>query len=344
MTTRYLVDPELVALLDQLPASVLTAETLGQTRAHAKMAVAAMLSQAAASAPQFSALSVSERFIPGPKGAPNVRVLVYLPTSVQGPLPTLLWLHGGGYVMGSPDAEDLRVKSMVSTIGCAAVSVDYRLAPETPYPGPVEDCYAALKWLSTHADELGIDPNRIAVGGSSAGGGLAAAVALLARDRGEVPLAFQFLLAPMLDDRTSTLAKPHPYTGEFIWTPEANRFGWTSLLGQKPGSPNISPYAAAARAEHLEGLPATFINVGALDLFLEEDLEYARRLTRAGVPTELHVYPGAYHGFSMVANAQVTQAAERDQLAALKRAFDPSRRQTSHQSIESRGAATHPRG
>lgn len=317
MTTRHLVDPELAALLDQIPASVLNADTLKQIRA--------MSSQAPANLSQFPALAVSERFIPGPEGAPDVRVLVSLPTSLPEGVPALLWLHGGGYIMGSADAEDLMVKSIVSAIGCAAVSVDYRLAPETPHPGPVEDCYAALKWLSTHADELGIDPLRIAVGGSSAGGGLAAALALLARDRGEIPLMFQILLAPMLDDRTCTLAKPHPYTGEFIWTPEANRFGWTSLLGQEPGGPAVSPYAAAARAEHLEGLPAAFINVGALDLFLEEDLEYARRLMRAGVPTELHVYPGAYHGFRMVANAQVTQAAQRDQLAALKRAFDPSR-------------------
>jgi acetyl esterase/lipase len=327
MTTRHLVDPELVAILDQIPAPVLTAETLRQIRA--------MSPQAPADLPQFSALSVSERFIPGPEGAPDVRVLVYLPASMQEAVPALLWIHGGGYVLGSADADDLMVKSIVSAIGCAVVSVDYRLAPETPHPGPVEDCYAALKWLSTHADELGIDPQRIAIGGGSAGGGLAAALALLTRDRGEVSLVFQLLLAPMLDDRTCTLAKPHPYTGEFIWTAEANRFGWTSLLGQEPGGPDVSPYAAAARAEHLEGLPATFINVGAIDLFLEEDLEYARRLMRAGVPTELHVYPGAYHGFRMVADAQVTQTAVRDQLAALKRAFDPSRRsnkpfQTSH--------------
>jgi acetyl esterase/lipase len=330
MTTKYLVDPELIAILDQIPATVLTAETLGQTRARARMALAAMMSQASANVPQFSALSVSERFIPGRDQAPDVRVLVYLPNSVQEPLPALLWIHGGGYVMGSADAEDLMVKRIVSDVGCAAVSVDFRLAPETPHPGPVEDCYAALKWLSLHADELGIDPNRIAVGGSSSGGGLAAALALLARDRREVPLVFQFLLAPMLDDRTCTLAKPHPYTGEFIWTPETNRFGWTSLLGQEPGGPDVSPYAAAARAEHLEGLPATFLNVGALDLFLEEDLEYARRLMRAGVPTELHVYPGAYHGFRMVADAQVTHTAERDQLAGLKRAFELSRRSDEH--------------
>jgi acetyl esterase/lipase len=233
----------------------------------------------------------------------------------------LLWIHGGGYIMGSADAEAAMAISIVSELGCAVVAPDYRLAPETPFPGPVEDCYAALKWLSAQADTLGIDARRIAVGGSSAGGGLATALTLLARDRGEVAIKFLFLIAPMLDDRTVTHPTPHPYTGEFIWTPEANRFGWASLLGHEPGGADVSPYAAPARATTLEGLPATFINVGALDLFLEEDMEYARRLMRAGVPTELHVYPGAYHGFRMVANAQVTQAAQRDQLAALKRAL-----------------------
>lgn len=318
MTTRHLVDPELVALLEQGPTPILTAEIVRQSRA--------MLSPAPVDVSRSSPLSVSERFIPGPEGAPDVRVLVYLPTSVPGPFPVLLWLHGGGYVMGSADGEDFRVKNIIATLGCAAVSVDYRLAPETPYPGPLEDCYAALKWLSTHASELSIDPTRIAVGGTSAGGGLAAALTLLARDRGEVSLVFQCLLAPMLDDRTCTLAEPHPYTGEFIWTPQANHFGWSALLGEEPGGSDISPYAAAARAEHLEGLPAAIISVGALDLFLEEDLEYARRLMRAGVPTELHVHPGAYHGFILVPDAQVTQAAWRDQLAALKRAFDLSHR------------------
>ncbi|GLV55106.1 esterase [Dictyobacter sp. S3.2.2.5] len=314
MTTRHLVDPELVALLDLIPATAPNAENLGQIRA--------MSPRPPVNLTQSSTLSVSERVIPGPAGAPDVRVLLYRPISAQGPLPVLLWIHGGGYIMGSANAEDPLVTSMVSVAGCAAVSVDYRLAPETPYPGPVEDCYAALKWLSTHADELGIDSQRIAVGGSSAGGGLAAALALLARDRGEVSLLFQLLMAPMIDDRTCTQEEPHPYTGEFIWTREANRFGWTSLLGQEPGGPDVSPYAAAARAEHLEGLPATFINVGSIDLFVDEDVEYARRLMRAGVPVELHVYPGAYHGFRMVASAQVTETSTRDQLTALKRAFD----------------------
>ncbi len=317
MTTKHLVDPELVAILDLIPATTLTAANLNPIRA--------MSARAFADLPQSPDLSISERLIPGTEAAPDVRVLVYLPTPAQEALPVLLWLHGGGYIMGSANADDPMVKSIISAIGCAVVSVDYRLAPETPYPGPLEDCYAALKWVSTHANQLGIDPNRIAVGGSSAGGGLSAALALMARDRGEFPLMFQFLIAPMIDDRTVNLANPHPYTGEFIWTPEANRFGWTSLLGQEPGGTDISPYAAAARAENLEGLPATFINVGAIDLFLEEDMDYARRLMRAGVPTELHVYPGAYHGFRMVADAQVTQAAQRDQLAALKRAFARTR-------------------
>jgi acetyl esterase/lipase len=256
MTTRQLVDPELVAMLDQFPPLQLTDETLGRIRAM----TAAMSAQMLPNLPAFPDIAVSERFVPGPEGAPDVRVLVYLPTTVQGPLPALLWIHGGGYVMGSANGEELGVKSIASAIGCAAVLVDYRLAPETPHPGPVEDCYAALKWLSTHAGELGVDPTLIAIGGGSAGGGLAAALGLLARDRGEVPLVFQLLIYPMIDDRTVTAADPHPYTGEFIWTAQANHFGWRSLLGQEPGAPDVSPYAAAARAQDLAGLPPTFIS------------------------------------------------------------------------------------
>lgn len=318
MTTRHLVDPELVAALDAFPALEFTPETLPLIRAALKEW------PTPEDLPDYSAISVSERFVPGPEGAPDVRVLVYMPGNVSTPLPALLWIHGGGYIIGSADQDDLLVKELVSAIGCAAVSVDYRLAPETHHPGPVEDCYAALKWLYAHAEELGVDTTRIAIGGASAGGGLAAGLALLTRDRGEVPLAFQFLVFPMLDDRTVTAPDPHPYTGEFLWTRDANRFGWTALLGQEPGGPDISPYAAAARAEHLEGLPPTFISVGALDLFLEENIEYARRLIRAGVPTELHVYPGAFHGFNMAPGAQVSQASTRDQLNALTRALSRS--------------------
>ena len=320
MTTRHLVDPELVAMLDMFPALTFTPESLALIRT----SFDETMTQTPRDLPDFSAISVSEHFVPGPQGAPDVRVLVYRPTPHSTSLPALLWIHGGGYVIGSADQEDLGVKSIVSTIGCVAVSVDYRLAPETPHPGPVEDCYAALKWLHSHAEELGVDTTRIAIGGASAGGGLTAGLALLTRDRGEVPLAFQLLIYPMLDDRTVTSTEPHPYTGEYIWTPDANRFGWTALLGQEPGSSGVSPYAAAARADHLEGLAPAFISVGTLDLFLEEDMEYARRLIRAGVPTELHVYPGAFHGFNMAASAKVSQAFVRDQLDALARAFSKS--------------------
>jgi acetyl esterase/lipase len=318
MTTRHLVDPELAPMLEMFPKLDLTTESLPQTRAFFNE----MNAQLRAELPEFPDIAVTERRIPGPQGAPDVRVLVYHPKNVSAPLPALLWIHGGGYVLGNAEQADPQIKTIVSTLGCAAVSVDYRLAPETPHPGPVEDCYAALKWLYLNARDLGVDPSRIAIGGDSAGGGLTAGLALLTRDRGEVPLIFQLLIYPMLDDRTVTSADPHPYTGEFVWTAELNRFGWTALLGQEPGGPDVSPYAAAARAEHLEGLPPTFISVGSLDLFLEEDMEYARRLIRAGVPTELHVYPGAFHGFPMVADAKVTQAHTRDYLNALARAFN----------------------
>lgn len=319
-SSRHLVDPALAPMLDQFPAVELGAETLPQIRA----LQSAMLQQELATAPATPDIEVSERTVPGPEGAPDVRVLVYVPRDAPRPLPGLLWIHGGGYILGSADGADQDMKAIARAVGCAVVSVDYRLAPETPHPGPVEDCYAALTWLYKHADDLGVDTRRLAIGGASAGGGLAAALGLLARDRGAVPLVYQVLIFPMLDDRTVTMDDPHPYTGEFMWTPEANRFGWSALLGGEPGREGVSPYAAAARAESLAGLPPTYISVGALDLFLEEDMEYARRLMRAGVATELHVYPGAYHGYQMVAHAWMTRAEVRNLADALTRALAAS--------------------
>jgi acetyl esterase/lipase len=315
MNSRHLVDPELVAFLDLIPSTALTVESLATNRARTAAMVASL------SVPDYPNLTVRERHVPGPAGAPDVRILLYQPTLTTQSTAGLLWLHGGGYVGGNVDLEDIRARAMAAELGCVMVSVNYRLAPETPFPGPVEDCYAVLRWLHANAGELGVDTTRLAVGGGSAGGGLAAALALLARDRGEIPLVFQVLIAAMLDDRTVTLEPPHPYTGEFVWTRESNRFGWSALLGQEPGSDGISPYAAAARAENLAQLPPAFIAVGALDLFLEENMEYARRLLHAGVPTELHVYPGAYHGFQLVPSAWMTQAAARDQISAIRRAL-----------------------
>jgi acetyl esterase/lipase len=319
-STRHLVDPELLQSLDEFPTAQLSRETLAETRATR----AALLAEQLALEPAFPDIEVSDRAVPGPPASPDVRIVTYVPKAAARPMPALVWIHGGGYVLGSPDADGLQVKSLVSQVGCVVVSVDYRLAPEAPFPAGVEDCYAALRWTHAQAGELGVDRARVAIGGTSAGGGLAAALGLLARDRAELKVAFQVLLVPMLDDRTTTAAEPHPYTGEFVWTPPKNLFGWTALLGRAPGAEGVSPYAAPARAESLASLPPTFIGTGALDLFLEEDMEYARRLMRAGVPTELHVYPGAYHGFSLAANARVAKAYTRDYVNALQRAFEPA--------------------
>jgi acetyl esterase/lipase len=258
--------------------------------------------------------------VPGPEGAPDVGVLVYRPEGASGPLPCIYHIHGGGYVAGTAAMMTVPLGQLIATLGgCVAVSVDYRLAPENPFPASIEDCYAGLAWTFAHAEELGIDPARIGVMGESAGGGLAAALALLARDRGEYKLAFQHLTYPMLDDRTCTAAEPHPFAGEYLWTAPNNLFGWASLLGEAPGGPGVSPYASPARAESLAGLPPTYIATGALDLFVEEDLEYARRLLRDGVPVELHVFPGAIHGFDMAPNVAVSETARRSRLEALRR-------------------------
>jgi acetyl esterase/lipase len=265
-------------------------------------------------------LSVYEARAPGRDGAPHVRLVVTAPRAAGRDRPGILHVHGGGFVMGSAEMTAETDAAYARQLGAAVVSVDYRLAPETPHPGPVEDCYAGLAWLNAEAAALGVDAGRIVVTGESAGGGLAAALVLLARERGEIGVAFQHLVFPMLDDRTVTHADPSPFLGQFVWTRESNRFGWASLLGGEPGGADVSPFAAPARASDLAGLPPTFMICGALDLFLEEDLDYARRLIRAGVPTELHVYPGAPHGFMFVPDAEVSRTFARDSMAALARA------------------------
>jgi triacylglycerol lipase len=261
--------------------------------------------------PELLAVTVTERKLPGLAGGPKVRVLHYTPPGAKPGRPALLHIHGGGYVLGTPDMNDGANRAAALSLGIEVVSVDYRLAPEHVWPAALEDCYAALVWMAGNATELGIDPARIAIAGESAGGGHAAALALYARDKGGPAICFQMLDAPMLDDRTGTTSDPHPHVGHFVWTPERNRFGWTSLLGMAAGGPEVPAAAVPARAASVAGLPATFITVGALDLFLEEDMEFVRRLTRAGVPVELHVIPGAYHGFGMAQGApQVKQVAE----------------------------------
>ena len=310
--TLHLVDPALRPLLEAWPTITLNDETLVQMREREQLLPFEI---------DREGTSLEIRTVPGPIGAPDITLHIYKPDGAADRLPTIYHIHGGGYVGGSAAQLEFMHRPLVKALGCAIVSVDYRLAPEHVFPAAIEDCYAGLRWTVDNADALGLDTARLGVMGESAGGGLAAALALLVRDRGEYRLAFQHLTYPMIDDRTVVAADPHPHTGEFIWTADSNRFGWRSLLGQAPGGPDVSPYAAAARASDLSGLPPSYIMTGTLDLFLEEDIEYARRLLRAGVPTELHVFPGGMHGFDILPVGDIATAAQAARLAALKRAL-----------------------
>jgi acetyl esterase/lipase len=310
MTQMDLVDPEMREAIAAMPPFVVTPDTIPLIR---QGGIAALTPEAQ------EAIATAETVQIPHKGAPDVRALLYRPKAGGTNLPAVLHIHGGGYLFGAPEMGAINHRRWADTIGCVVLSVDYRLAPETPHPGPVEDCYAGLNWLHDNAEKLGVDRTRIGVSGESAGGGLAAALALLARDRKVVPLAYQHLIYPMIDDRTCVHPDPHKYVGELLWNRDANYQGWKALLGKEPGSPDVSAYAAAARAKDLSGLPPTYLSVGALDLFLEENLDYARRLTRVGVPVELHVYPGAFHGFQIAQKARTTLQAGRDSDAALAR-------------------------
>jgi acetyl esterase/lipase len=235
---------------------------------------------------------------------PHVVVRVHRPKGIDGPLPCVYSNHGGGYVLGSYDMDDARFDRWCPRFPCVGVSVEYRLAPETAYPGPLEDCYAGLRWTFDHAVELGVAADHIGIAGASAGGGLAAALALIARDRGEVALAFQLLECPMIDDRQTTSSSQ--LDGLPIWSRESNTFGWRAYLGDLSGG-DVPAYAAAARATDLVGLPPALVIVGGADGFRDEDIDYALRLNQAGVPTELHVLPGAPHGVQMFTESVVAR-------------------------------------
>ena len=318
MTSR--LDPELVAPLEgylNLTGGGLDLHDIPAVRVMMDQMFAAMMAQTSA----IEGVTTEDRQVPGPEDAADVAVRIYQPTDRPDTLPALLWIHGGGYVLGSVEMDDLWAKQLAKAVQCVVVSVEYRLAPEHPFPAPVEDCYAALRWLSTHSDELGVEKSRIAIGGASAGGGLAAGLGLLVRDRNEVGVAFQLLIYPMIDDRNITPAS-ESIPDTFVWSREDNLIGWRSYLGHEPGGEDLSPYAAASRATDLTGLPPAYLSVGELDLFLNENIEYAHRLLEAGVPTELHVYPGAFHGFNGFAPmADVSQRFNADIDNVLKRVF-----------------------
>jgi acetyl esterase/lipase len=313
MTTINLVDPELRDALAQWQLPPLTAESLTRRRADALELIATVPK------PNLPDIATDEIHVESAFGAKPVRVLTYRPVAFDEPLPAILHIHGGGFVMGAPEMKDVENRLFASELRCAIYSVDHRLAPEWPHPAPLEDIYSVFLSLHANAGRLGLDPARIGIKGESGGGGFAAAAALYARDRQGPKFAFQHLIYPMIDDRTAVRQDLHPYVGEFVWTQANNYFGWRSLLSKEPGSTDVSPYAAAARAADVSGLPPTYISVGGLDLFLEENMAYADRLSRAAVPVELHLYPRTYHGFYRAANARVTKQAEHDTREALRR-------------------------
>ena len=263
----------------------------------------------------------TKRVIPGPAGA--AELTVYVINSRGGSSrPAILHTHGGGYVMGSALSQILDLQKVAAMLDCVIVTVEYRLAPEVTYRGSIEDNYAGLRWLHDNAGALGVDRQRIAVMGESAGGGHAALLAIAARDRGEVPLVLQVLTYPMLDDRTGTTRHPPFPIGAILWREPENRFGWSAFLGQDPGTADVPPIAVPARQVTLHGLAPAWIGVGSIDLFVDEDIDYGHRLVDAGVPTELLVVPGAFHGFDGIApQASVSKAFARARLDALARAF-----------------------
>lgn len=309
-----LLDPEIAAQLAALPPGTFdfdewTLETIAARRAaRAALPVPAP--------PPTTTVFRDERV------DATVQVRIYSPPDAGTPRPCVYWIHGGGYITGSALAVDPRLNRWVEGLDCVVVAVEYRLAPEHPYPTPLEDCYTALSWTVAQAERLGIDPARLVVAGASAGAGLAAAVALLARDRGGPPLAHQVLIYPMLDDRQVTPSSQ--LDGAPVWGRPANALGWRAYLGPAAGA-DVPAYAAPARAVDLAGLPPAFLAVGAADLFRDETVAYASRLLEAGVAAELHVYPGAPHGFDVIAtSAQVSRRCDAEVTGALLRALHPA--------------------
>ncbi|WP_018759405.1 alpha/beta hydrolase [Paenibacillus terrigena] len=265
----------------------------------------------------------TSRMIPGAAG--EMLVKIYEPAQrTDAKLPAMLWIHGGGYVMGHPDMDDALCERFVQAAKCVVVSVDYRLAPEHAYPAAIEDCYAGLTWMTDEAELLRIDLERVAIAGASGGGGLTAALALMVRDKGGPALIFQMPLYPMLDNRNSTTSSHEITTANATWNRANNLAAWRMYLGEENDASDLSPYAVPSRAENLAGLPPTYTCVGQLDLFRDETIEYVTRLAEAGVDVEFHLYPGAYHCFEVfVPQAEVSQRASQSYVDAIARALNP---------------------
>jgi acetyl esterase/lipase len=315
MIARHAIDPEseagLAAFLEFVPGGFGAIPDLHVRRA----TLEAVLS--AEPLPDNPRVRIENRIVAGPADNPDLRVRIYEPTEPASNRPGIVMVHGGGMIMGTVEGEDFTATALCDSLRAVVISIDYRLAPENPHPAPVEDCYAAWMWVTGHATEMGIDPDRIALYGESAGGGLALGTALLIRDRGGARPAFVAAIYPMIDESNSS-ASSHEVVDVGVWDRATNVEAWQWYLGES----DADQYAAPARAEDLSGLPPVFMDVGTVDLFRDETVTFAQRLWAAGVPCELHVYPGAYHGSEFfAADASLSQRIVAERHAALRRAL-----------------------
>ena len=309
-STKHLLDRELQVMAEAPIISEITDENLAVVRQTLND-----LRPSLANADSYN-VKRTEIFVSLDNG-PDVRCLLYVPNQKEDSLkPAYVHIHGGGYIIGSPEGSDLQNLLLASELGVVIISVDYRLAPEWPIPAPLDDCYTALGWLHENSETLGIDRERIGIGGESAGGGLAAALAIKARDEGMYKVCWQSLTYPMLDDRTGTDEFPgDPLVGEFVWTREFNQYAWNCYLAD---ADRVAPQAPG-RLEDFNGLPPTWMFTASLDLFRDENIDYAQNLMSAGVSCELVVYPGACHAFQRIENSELAKRYQDDFKASLKR-------------------------
>lgn len=314
----YNFDPELAPLIEMLPG-------LSMDDPVAARAGFTEIMQAMNAEVDRSGVSIEDFSIPGPEGAPDVPLRLYRPEGLSATTGAILHIHGGGFVIGDLDSELGSCIGLSRALGVPVLSVDYRLAPETPFPGGLEDCYAALCWLAENTAAQNIDPSRIVVMGMSAGGGLSAATALLARDRGGPAICFQYLGIPEVDDRLETTSMVE-FDDTPMWSRPAAIISWDCYLGEQyqRGGADVPYLAAPARAtvDELRGLPPAYISTMEFDPLRDEGILYALNLLRAGVQTEIHSFPGTFHGSSMVPTAEVSQREANDTLAVLRRALN----------------------
>lgn len=313
----YAFDPELLPMLEMLPPEGLSFSDYAAARAGFDE-----MSKLLNADLDRSGVDIRDQQIPGPEGAPEMTIRICVPENLTATTAGVLHIHGGGFVIGDLDGELGLCLGLCRGLGAVVVSVDYRLAPETPYPGGLEDCYTALQWFHDNATELGVDRERIAIFGQSAGAGLSAGTAILSRDRQGPALCFQYLGIPELDDRLQTQSMQQ-FDDTPLWNRPNAEFSWDYYLGDKyqRGGSDVPATAAPARLEDASGLPPTYINTMEFDPLRDEGVLYALKLMQAGVPTELHSFPGTFHGSSMLGPTQIHQREAAEMIAVLRRAL-----------------------